>query len=109
MLTELGDSEPSVAFFDKDGKLVADVGGGVSFKSYTNNALHIDRQAAKDGPLKKDGAFSMSTKNVKDSKAVLKLWDNDKADGAPVMEVKGKDLDKEKLPKHVKSFTITRG
>ena len=108
LLTRPDTSEPSVAFFDKDGKMVADV-GGASFKSFTNNALHIDRQAARDGPAMKDGAHSVSTKHLKDSKAVLKLWDNDKADGSPVMEVKGKDLNKEKLPKHVKAFTLTRG
>ena len=102
-------SEPEITFYDSKGKVVADVGGGVSFKSYTNNALHIDRQAAKDGPSIKEAAAQVSTKHMKDSKAVLKLWDNDKAEGKPVLEVKGKDLDKEKLPKGVKSFTLERG
>ena len=104
--------EPTVTFFDASGKVIADIGGGVSFKSYTNNALHIDRQAAKDGPTVSTAAASVSTKGLKDSKAVLKVWDSDKGgeDGAkPLAEFKGKDLDKEKLPKSGKSFTITRG
>ena len=98
-----------MTFFDDSGKILSDLGSGATFKSYTNNALHIDRQAAKDGPTVKDGAPQVSTKNLKDSKAVLRLWDNDKAEGAPFLEIKGKDLDKEKLPKKAKSFTITRG
>ena len=105
----LNAEEPTVTFFDSAGKVISDLGGGATFKSFTNNALHIDRQAAKDGPAVKDGAVTVSTANLKDSKAVLKMWDNDKAEGKPVAEIKGKDLSKEKMPKGIKSFTLTRG
>lgn len=109
LIQAAGPPEPSVTFFDGAGKVIADVGGGVTFKSYTNNALHVDRQSAANGPKMAAGAVTVSTKNLKDSKAVLKVWDNDKGDGKPMAEFKGKDLDKEKMPKEAKTFTLTRG
>ena len=85
-----------MTFFDSAGKVISDLGGGATFKSFPNNALNIDRQAAKDGPAIKDGAVTVSTANLKDSKAVLKMWDNDKAEGKPVAEIKARIYRKRK-------------